>query len=52
MISKKEIDMQTLDAILNRRSIRKYLPKKVPSSAMDAILQAGMTAPSACNQQP
>jgi len=41
-----------MDAILNRRSIRKYLDKKVEKEKIEALLKAAMQAPSAANQQP
>ncbi len=40
------------DTILKRRSIRKYQNKEVPKELMKSLLQAAMSAPSACNQQP
>jgi nitroreductase len=44
--------MDTLTAIMTRRSIRKYLPKPVPDDLVQKVLAAGMNAPSAGNQQP
>lgn len=44
--------METMDAILTRRSIRKYLPKPVSREMIEEILQAGMSAPSAGDEQP
>jgi nitroreductase len=44
--------VNTLDAIHNRRSIRKYLDKPVPPDVLRQVLSAAMYAPSACNQQP
>ena len=41
-----------MEAISNRRSIRKYLDKPVPKEMVEAILQAGMLAPSSKNRQP
>lgn len=41
-----------LDAIYNRRSIRKYKPDKVPSDILNHILDAGRAAPSGKNKQP
>ncbi len=41
-----------LDIILKRRSIRKYKNQKVPENLIRSLLQAAMSAPSACNQQP
>jgi len=44
--------METLDAIHTRRSIRKFTDEKVSDELIEKILQAGMMAPSANNQQP
>lgn len=41
-----------LDAIQSRRSIRKYRPEQIKDDELDAILEAGRFAPSACNEQP
>lgn len=41
----------TLNHILSRRSIRKYQNKKISADIVMKLLQAGMNAPSACNQQ-
>ena len=41
-----------LDAILARRSIRKYTAQPVSEEAVRALLDAAMAAPSANNQQP
>ena len=46
------IFMETMDAILTRRSIRKYLPDPVSRDMIDNILKAGMSAPSAGDEQP
>jgi nitroreductase len=43
--------METLDTIHNRRSIRKYTSDSVSDEQVEAILRAGMMAPSAGNQQ-
>lgn len=40
-----------LDAILQRRSIRKYKDLPVPDALRTQLLRAAMSAPSACNQQ-
>jgi nitroreductase len=40
------------DAYLNRRSIRKYKPDPVPEEMLEAIIKAGMYAPSAVNCRP
>jgi len=44
--------METMDAILTRRSIRKYLPEPVSREMIEDILKAGMSAPSAGDEQP
>ncbi|MCX7710258.1 MAG: nitroreductase family protein [Clostridia bacterium] len=41
-----------LKGILNRRSIRKYKDQSIPKELITTLLQAAMSAPSACNQQP
>ena len=43
--------MDTLTAILNRRSIRKFKREKIPDEFVDKLLQAAMYAPSAQNTQ-
>ncbi|MFA5405872.1 MAG: nitroreductase family protein [Candidatus Nanoarchaeia archaeon] len=44
--------MEALEAINTRRSIRKYLPKKVPKSLVKKLIIAGRNAPSSYNDQP
>lgn len=44
--------METLKAILTRRSIRKYSEKNIPEEYYEIILRAAMHAPSARNRQP
>jgi nitroreductase len=44
--------MEAMDAILSRRSIRKYTEQPVSDDAIDELLKAAMSAPSAGNQQP
>jgi len=44
--------MDAMDAILSRRSIRKYTEEAVPDELMSQLLSAAMSAPSAANQQP
>jgi len=44
--------MEIQEAILTRRSIRKYTGKKISEDLITAILRAAMYAPSAMNQQP
>ncbi len=44
--------MEILEAILTRRSIRNFLPKKVEAQKTELLLRAAMQAPSAHNKQP
>jgi nitroreductase len=44
--------MDALDAVLTRRSIRKYTDAPVPEELVTTLLHAAMAAPSARNQQP
>lgn len=44
--------MNTFDAILNRRSIRKFLNEKIDDEIIIKIIEAAMYAPSARNYQP
>ncbi len=44
--------MELSKAIIDRRSIRKYLDKKVDKKLVEEILNAGRLAPSAKNKQP
>ncbi len=44
--------MDVMDAILSRRSVRKYTPQKVSDDLIKELLEAGMSAPSAENERP
>jgi nitroreductase len=44
--------METLKAILTRRSIRKYSGKNIPEEYYEILLRAAMHAPSGRNRQP
>lgn len=44
--------METLKAILTRRSIRKYSEKNIPEEYYEVMLKAAMHAPSGRNRQP
>lgn len=44
--------MDTIEAILTRRSVRKYTDNKVPDDMVNQLLRAAMAAPSAANEQP
>jgi nitroreductase len=44
--------MDVMEAILTRRSIRKYTQEPVPETTVKELLEAAMNAPSAGNKQP
>jgi nitroreductase len=44
--------MDAIEAILNRRSIRNYHKKPITDSLIKELLEVGMNAPSAGNEQP
>ncbi|MFZ4815431.1 MAG: nitroreductase family protein [Phototrophicaceae bacterium] len=44
--------MDVFEAILTRRSIRRYTPQPIPDTLMEQILQAAIWSPSAHNRQP
>jgi len=44
--------MEFFDAILKRKSVRKYDPEPIPEKILKKILEAGRIAPSAKNIQP
>ena len=44
--------MELMDAIYHRRAVRHYTEQPVPKTAVMALLQAAVQAPSAVNQQP
>ncbi len=39
------------ETILTRRSVRKYLPQQITDAQLDAVLEAGLYAPTAKNNQ-
>lgn len=44
--------MDAMQAILSRRSCRRYTSQPIPEHVIKELLEAGMAAPSAGNQQP
>ena len=44
--------METLNVLLERRSIRKYRAVPVPDEILEEIVRAGLYAPSGLNLQP
>lgn len=44
--------METVNTILTRRSIRKYINESIPEDLITSWIKCGMQAPSAGNQQP
>jgi nitroreductase len=49
--AKEEIDMELMEAIKGRRSMRKYRPDPVPEEALRALLEAVRWSPSWANTQ-
>jgi len=47
----KVMEKIVFDTIKNRRSVRKYLDKKIPDKTLEKIIQAGIYAPSGSNSQ-
>ncbi|MCX7772888.1 MAG: nitroreductase family protein, partial [Clostridia bacterium] len=43
---------ETIKTLMNRRSIRDYQAEQLKDEEIDTILEAGMYAPSAINEQP
>ena len=44
--------MEITEAILSRRSIRKYTDQAISNELIEQIVEAGCSAPSACNKKP
>jgi nitroreductase len=44
--------MKFIDLVKKRFSVRDYLETPVPNELLEAVLEAGRLAPSACNNQP
>src|SRR3989304_9825734 len=44
--------MHVIEAVLNRRSIRKYTNLSIPNELLTNLITAAMHAPSAYNEQP
>lgn len=44
--------MEVKEALLTRRSVRKFTEEKVSDEAIDYLLHAAMSGPSACNKMP
>jgi nitroreductase len=44
--------MEAIEAILSRRSIRHYLDRPVSAESIARVLEAGMSAPTACDLRP
>jgi nitroreductase/predicted transcriptional regulator YdeE len=52
LIQPGDMPMNVIEAITNRRSIRKFKNDPVPEAAIRQIIQAGLLAPSGSNRQP
>lgn len=48
----KEVKMEAIEAILKRRSVRRYKPDPIPEEHLRRILECGRQSPSAGNRQP
>ena len=44
--------METMQTMINRRSIRKYKDEPIPKEKLDKILRAGLLAPTSQNKKP
>lgn len=44
--------MEAFEAILSRRSVRKFKPDGIPEELIIKLIEAGAAAPSACNKRP
>ena len=44
--------MELKEALLKRRSVRKFTDESVTDDMIDEILHAAMSGPSACNKKP
>ena len=44
--------METIEAIMRRRSVRKFEKRQIPDAILEKILKAGTYAPSALALQP
>ena len=44
--------MEVKEALQKRRSVRKFTDEPVPDEAIDTLLHAAMSGPSACNKAP
>jgi nitroreductase len=51
-MNRRGLNIETLEAIHTRRSIRKYTDRPVPRELVTELLRAAMSAPSAVNAQP
>jgi len=52
LIVRRSILMDVFEAIRERKSVRSYDDRPVPTNVLEKILEAGRTAPSASNVQP
>jgi nitroreductase len=52
LVTGKGAPMEAMEAILSRRSIRKYMPDPLPEETIRRLLEAGMAAPSAGDERP
>jgi nitroreductase len=52
LVTGKGARMEAMEAILSRRSIRRYTQDPLPEEAIRRVLEAGMAAPSAGDERP
>jgi nitroreductase len=52
LIQKGRTDMEVKEALLKRRSIRKFKEDLISDEIIEELLHAAMSAPSACNRRP
>jgi nitroreductase len=52
LVTGKGAPMEAMEAILSRRSIRKYMPDPLPEETIRQLLEAAMAAPSAGDERP
>jgi nitroreductase len=52
LVTVEGVRMEAMEAILSRRSIRRYMPDPLPEEAIRRVLEAGMAAPSAGDERP
>jgi nitroreductase len=52
LVQDEEISMEAIEAIMTRRSVRRFTESPVTDAELEVVLRAAMNAPSAGNEQP